>query len=278
MTDHATKPAFVLVQGAWHNRKTWSELTHELDGLGHAAVAIDLPGAGTNQRPLDSAALGTEPSPVAGVTQPERTEAVVAAVREAAGEGNGEVVLVGHSLGGATISAVAEQIPNELKAVVYLTAFLLPSGMLVGEMLGHEAMASSEAMSLMVADPEVVGAFRVDAGSTDPDYVAVMRSALYGDLTDQQLETARSRIHNDESAALGAEPSNITATRFGTVDRHYIKCANDRAIVPEAQDLMIRLVDEEMSTSTTVHNMNTSHNPIYSDPAGLADILSSIAH
>ena len=128
-----------------------------------------------------------------------------------------------------------------------------------------------------MADPEVVGALRVDAGSTDPGYIAAMRSALYGDLTDQQFEAARSRVHYDESAALLAEPSTITVERFGTVDRHYIKCAKDRAIPPEAQDLMIRLVDEEMPTSTTVHNMNTSHNPSYSDPAGLADILSSIA-
>jgi hypothetical protein len=104
-----------------------------------------------------------------------------------------------------------------------------------------------------------------------------MRSALYGDLTDQQFQMARSRVHYDESAALLADPTNITAERFGTVDRHYIRCTGDRAIPPDAQDLMIRLVDAEMPTTTTVHTVNTSHNAAYSDPAGLADILSSIA-
>ncbi len=276
MTKHANKPAFVFVQGGWHNRESWRELMSELDRRGHAGVAIDLPGAGTDQRPLDPAVLGTKPSAVAGVTHAERTEAVVGAVREAAGEGNGEVIVVGHSLGGATVSAVAERVPDELKAIVYLAGFMAPDGMSVGELMGHEPMAGSEVMSLLVADPEVVGALRIDAGSNDPDYIAAVRSALYGDLTDQQFETARSCVHNDESAALLAEPLNITVERFGTVDRHYIKCAYDRAVPPDAQDLMIRLVDAEMPTTTTVHTMNTSHNAAFSDPGGLADILSSI--
>jgi pimeloyl-ACP methyl ester carboxylesterase len=38
------------------------------------------------------------------------------------------VVLVGHSLGGLTVSAVAEAMPERLSAVVYLTAFLPPLG------------------------------------------------------------------------------------------------------------------------------------------------------
>lgn len=277
MTEHSNKPAFVLVQGGWHNRESWRQLMSELDGRGHASVATDLPGAGTDQPPLAPAVLGTEPSAVAGVTHAERTEAAVGAVREAAGKGNGQVVLVGHSLGGATVSAVAEHVPDELKAIVYLAGLMAPDGMSAGELMGHEAMAGSEVMSMLVADPEVVGALRIDAGSSDPDYIALVRSALYGDLTDQQFEMARLCIHNDESAVLLAEPLNITVERFGTVDRHYIKCTNDRAIPPDAQDLMIRLVDAEMPTTTTVHTIDTSHNAAFSDPGGVADILSSIA-
>lgn len=285
MTDHADKPAFVLVHGAWHSHETWNELLPELEARGHAVVAMDLPGAGANaaipssfhQRPLDPAAFATEPSPNAGVTQAERTEAVVSAVGRAASEGSGQVVLVGHSLGGLTISPVAEQIPDELKAVVYLTAFLLPSGMVAGEMIGHEINAQAMVPPLFMANPEEVGALRLDTGSTDPDYLAGVKSAFYGDLTDDQLATALSRLHCDEPAAVAGEPSPITAERFGTVDRHYVRCADDRAILAEAQDLMVKLVDEQLPTTTTVHNMNTSHSPFYSDPVGLAEILSSIA-
>lgn len=285
MTDQSSSAAFVLIHGAWHSHETWNELTPELEARGHAVVAIDLPGAGANaavpesfhQRSLDPAAFGTEPSPNAGVTQEQRTEATIDAVREAAKAGNGEVVLVGHSLGGLTISPVAEAIPDELRAVVYLTAFLLPNGMVAGEMIGHEIMASAEVPPLFMADPEVVGALRLDTGSDDPDYVAKAKSAFYADLTDEQLATALSRLHCDEPAAVAGVPSNITADRFGTVERHYIRCAEDRAIVAEGQDLMVSLVDEAIGGTTMVHNMDTSHSPFYSDPAGLAAILATIA-
>lgn len=285
MTDHSSTPAFVLVHGAWHSHETWTELNPELEARGHAVVSLDLPGAGANaaspksfnERPLDPAAFGTEPSPNAGVTQAERTEAVVAAVREAATMGNGEVVLVGHSLGGLTISPVAEQIADELKAVVYLTAFLLPNGMVAGEMIGHDIMSRAEVRELFMADPAAVGALRLDTASTDPKYLAGVKSAFYGDLTDDQFTTALTRLHCDEPASVAGEPSNITPDRFGSVDRHYIRCADDRAIVAEGQDLMVELVDEQMGSSTTVHRLDTSHSPFYSDPEGLADILASIA-
>ncbi|MGI9616831.1 MAG: alpha/beta fold hydrolase, partial [Acidimicrobiales bacterium] len=215
--------------------------------------------------------------PNAGVTQEQRTEATIDAVREAAKAGNGEVVLVGHSLGGLTISPVAEAIPDELRAVVYLTAFLLPNGMVAGEMIGHEIMADAEVPPLFMADPEVVGALRMDTGSDDPGYVSKAKSAFYADLTDEQLATAFSRLHCDEPAAVAGVPSNITADRFGTVERHYIRCAQDRAIVAEGQDLMVSLVDEAIGGTTTVHNMDASHSPFYSNPVGLAAILASIA-
>lgn len=285
MTAFADKPAFVLIHGAWHSHETWTELTPELEARGHAVVSIDLPGAGANaatpasfhERPLNPEAFGTEPSPNAAVSQAERTEAAVAAVREAAGKGNGQVVLVGHSLGGLTISPVAEQIPDELAAVVYLTAFLLPNGTPAGALIGHEIMARAQVPPLFMADPEVVGALRMDTASTDPDYVAKCRSAFYGDLTDEQFATALSRLHCDEPAAAAGEPSNVTAERFGTVDRHYIRCTEDLAIVIEGQDHMIDITDASLGSKTTIHTMNTSHSPFYSDPAGLAEILGSIA-
>src|SRR5713101_746171 len=127
----ATKAAFVLIHGGWHNHSAWDRVTPILKANGFAALTLDLPGAGVNAiaptslglRPFDPAAFAAERSPIAGVTQEERTQAVVALVKEAASLSDGKVVLVGHSAGGMTISAVAEQVPNLLLAVVYLSGF-----------------------------------------------------------------------------------------------------------------------------------------------------------
>jgi pimeloyl-ACP methyl ester carboxylesterase len=62
------------------------------------------------------------------VSQGDRTRAVVALIEKVAREDDDRpVVLVGHSLGGLTVSAVVEAIPERVCAVVYLAAFLLPA-------------------------------------------------------------------------------------------------------------------------------------------------------
>lgn len=279
------KPTFVFIHGAWHDKHTWDLTVAELAERGYASVTLDLPGAGTNaaapasfaNRPLDPAAFGTEPSPNAGVTQQERTDHAIEAVRQAKQHGNGKVVLVGHSLGGLTITPVAEAIPSEVDAVVYLTAFMMPNGMVAGEIIGHETMAEAMVPSLFMADPEVVGAMRMDVASTDAEYVAQARQAFYADLTDDQFSTAMSHLHPDEPAQVAGVPSNITADNFGTVDRHYIRCTEDRAISIEGQDLMIDLTDKSIGSATTQHTLGTSHSPFFSDVNGLCDILVGIA-
>src|SRR6202451_2011201 len=132
----APKAVFVLVHGGWHNHSAWDRVTPILKANGFAALTLHLPGAGVNAiaptslglRPFDPAAFAAEPSPIAGVTQEERTQAVVALVKEAASLSDGKVILVGHSAGGMTISAVAEQVPNLLLAVVYLAGFMVSNG------------------------------------------------------------------------------------------------------------------------------------------------------
>src|SRR5580692_11083593 len=104
----ATKAVFVLVHGGWHNHSTWDRVTPILNANGFEALTLDLPGAGVyataptslGLRPFDPAAFATEPSPSAGITQEERTQAVVTLVKEAALLNDCKVILVGHSAGG----------------------------------------------------------------------------------------------------------------------------------------------------------------------------------
>src|ERR1044072_4976123 len=95
------KAAYVLVHGGWHNQSTWNRVVPILEAEGHMVLTLDLPGAGANTvppkalgaRPFDLAAFASEPSPVAGVTLEERTQTVVAMVKEAASIGDGKVIL-----------------------------------------------------------------------------------------------------------------------------------------------------------------------------------------
>jgi len=283
--DKTGKPSFVFVHGAWHSKATWDHVTKELVSRGYATSKLDLPGAGADakrpasfaKRPLDAAAFGSEMSPNADVTQEDRTQSVINAIDEVKGYGNGKVVLVGHSLGGLTISPVAERRPNDIHSVVYLTAFLLPPGMNGGELIGHDTMANGMVPGLFMADPAEVGAMRWDSKSPDAAYMKKAREAFYGDLTDAQFDAALKGLHPDEPAAVAGEPSGVTKGAFGKVNRHYIRCTEDRAIPIEGQDWMIAEMDKVMGNKTTTHTMQASHSPFYSDVNGLCDILVNIA-
>ena len=276
-----SKPGFIFVHGAWHNAGTWKHVIPRLEAEGYVALALDLPGAGANaklpvaysRRPLDAAAFASEPSPNAGVTQEERTRAVIAAI-EALGR---PAVLVGHSLGGLTISAVAEAVPERLAAVVYLTAFLLPPGMPALAMIQHETMASALVPSLFLADPAQVGVLRLDPRSDDPTYQANLKAAFYADVHDDELATAVPALHCDEPAGVAATPSPVTADRFGRVPRYYIRCLDDRAIPLAGQDFMIAAVDAAIGGKTKVSTLAASHSPFYSQPAKLVEVLRDVA-
>ena len=280
----ATKAVFVLIHGGWHNHSTWDRVTPILTASGFAALTLDLPGAGVNAiaptsldlRPFDPAAFAAEPSLMAGVTQDERTQAVVALVKEAASLSDGKVVLVGQSAGGMTISAVAEQVPDLLLAVVYLAGFMVPNGMPLLAMLQHERLSSALSPGLFVGDPAAIGATRIHAGSTDEAYRSLLKASFYSDVSESDFAYAASQLHCDESNAGALTPSEITPGRFGTVPRHYIRCTQDRAVPVTGQDHMIATVDGAIGGKTTTHTLESSHSPFLSQPAALSKILIDI--
>jgi pimeloyl-ACP methyl ester carboxylesterase len=247
---------------------------------------LDLPGAGRNanapsaygRRPLDLAAFAIEPSPNADVSQEDRTRAVVALIDEVTREdGDKPVVLVGHSLGGLTVTAVAEAIPERVCAVVYLAALLLPPGMAPRAMMEHPTMAGSLVPSLLLADPGLVRAMRIDPRSDRPDYQRQMKFAFYDDVSDADLQVALSHLHCDEPLSVMLNRTLVTPARFGRVPRHFIRCLNDKAIPIAAQDFMIGAIDEHAYGPTHTHTLAMSHSPFYSQPSALADILVEIA-
>ena len=213
---------------------------------------------------------------MAGVTQEERTQAVVALVKEAASVGSGKVILVGHSAGGMTISAVAEQVPNLLLAVVYLAGFMVPNGMSLLAMLQHETLSSALSPGLFVGDPIAIGATRINAGSTDEAYRSLLKASFYGDVSESEFAHAASQLHCDEANAGALAPSEITPGRFGAVPRHYIRCTQDCAIPLSGQDHMIATVDDAIGGKTITHTLDSSHSPFLSQPATLSNILIDI--
>lgn len=103
---------FVFVPGGWHSSACWQRIVPLLEAQGHRALTPQLLGMGDDRTPLAQVNLASWADQVADIIR-EQEKAVI---------------LVGHSRGGLIISEIAERVPEKIKLLVYLAAFLLPSG------------------------------------------------------------------------------------------------------------------------------------------------------
>jgi pimeloyl-ACP methyl ester carboxylesterase len=105
---------FVLVHGAFGSPAELAPVIPELEALGHHAIAVDLPCT----------------NPAATLEDYART-----AIDAMAGI-EGQVVVVGHSAGGATISLVASR--TRVDRLVYVTAVVPEPGRSIADLAGAE--------------------------------------------------------------------------------------------------------------------------------------------
>jgi pimeloyl-ACP methyl ester carboxylesterase len=234
---------FVLVHGAWHGAWCWERLVPELEQRGHSAVTLDLPSHGSDTAPAEGVTLTDYVDRVSEVLEMQ-TE---------------PVVLVGHSMGGMVITGAAERVPERIRALVYLTAFLPGDG--------DSLLALEEGNPNSAVPPALLRAEDGRTATIDPSRI---RELFFHDCSDADAAAAVAQLTAQALAPL-AEPLQLTEERFGSIPRVYVECTDDRAICIEMQRQMItaRGCDQIVS-------MDTSHSPFLSAPAELADHLSAV--
>jgi pimeloyl-ACP methyl ester carboxylesterase len=232
--------SFLLIHGAFHGAWCWERVTPRLVARGHAVQAIDLPGHGDD--PTPPGAVGFED--------------YVARVGQALATIPTPAVLVGHSLGGVSITAAADRWPENVAALVYLAA-LVPAR--------EDGMASfrpEPVLSEMMLPP-VDGAISLDATHA--------RTVWYHDCSDADVTRALRLLKPQPARVLGEVKVEMAPERFGRVLRHYVECLQDRAIGIAAQREMHRRV------GCVAHTLDSSHSPFFSMPEQLAEVLDRIA-
>lgn len=277
-----TKPTFVFVHGAWHGGWCWSEMVRLLGEQGFPALALDLPGHGLTARiPVsynaiaqNPAAVGTEVSALAGLSLNDYRDMVLKVIRGLTRDGSGPVILVGHSSGGGTITAVAEAEPALIKRLVYLTAFAPVKLPTILDYLSLPSFATSEVPPLFAADPAVVGAARINYIAS----YAAAKSAFYADVADAPFAAVANLLTPDEPFGTFTTRVVPTLVRWGSVPRAFIRCTQDRAIPLVVQDQMIADADAFTPNNKFVQKtLATSHSPFVSNPSGLLDHLIALS-
>ena len=81
----------------------------------------------------------------------------------------------------------------------------------------------------------------------------------------------------DEPASLGAVCTERTVARWGSLQRHYIKCLQDRTVPPALQQLFIDQADAfTPGNRTKVRSLDSGHSPFFSMPMKLAEVMSEM--
>ena len=105
---------FVLVHGAWHGSWCWKRVRKALQIAGHDVFTPTLTGvADRSHLASPNVDLETHINDVANLIRWEELD---------------DVVLCGHSYSGCVITGVADRVPERLRALVYLDAFILENG------------------------------------------------------------------------------------------------------------------------------------------------------
>lgn len=188
---------FVLVHGGWHGGWCWRRLVPLLRAAGHEVHAPTLTGLG------DRAHLA---APDIGLAT--HVEDVVALLEM---DDLHDVVLVGHSSGGAVIAGVAQRVPGRLARHVHLDAFVSQPGQSVLDLLAPERRAHFLAM----ADA---------AGRVVLEWEAAMDGWAVRDEADREWLRPRLRPH-----PLGGLADPLPADPVPDLPRHYVHCTDKPA-------------------------------------------------
>lgn len=235
---------FVLVHGGWGGGAWWRKVVPLLTAHGHRVLAPDLPG------------MGEDLTPTADLSLAVWADCIAARIVEV----DSPVFLVGHSSGGVVISEVAERIPNRLLALVYLAGFLLRDGESVGDLSRNDPQ-SIIFSNLLIDVADDSSTLRQEA----------IQEALFTFCSEDDIAFAHATWRQQPLFGVRC-PVRLTPERFGSVARHYIECARDKAISLPVQRKM-----QKVWPCASVTTLDSDHSPFFSMPEKLAGVLTGLA-
>ena len=255
----------VLVHGAFATAAHWGPVARALTLRGHRAVAVDLPGHG-----LDARDTG-----MVGISTPDDVAAVVEVVRAA--HEHGPVVLVGHSRGGLTVTAVTNAVPELVDHVVYVSAWCCVDGGPSDYVGFAPSKLDAVAPTLLLAHPVEAGELRVDFGTTDPAALDALQGALLADGSRAELLAMLAAMDRRESLVIDEELVRVDPERWGRVPHTYVRLSADRALMPALQDRFIAEADAAVvGNPFTTTTLDTSHLGVQLRPGPLVEVLTQL--
>lgn len=205
----ANKATYVLVHSAFTGPWAMQSVANNLRKEGFKVLTPELPAHGEDKIPAKDVKFSDYVN-------------VVVKVLDKLEE---KVILMGHSFAGAIISEVAEQRPEKITSLVYLTAALMPNGTSFYENIKD---ADSVFTKNLVINEEK-GFVTIGNGKTHEAYGE--------DIPLEAFKAAEPSIVPEPLAPL-LHKVYLTNKNFGKVSKYYIETTKDKAVPIELQRKM----------------------------------------
>ena len=241
--DRKRYPTYVLVHGAFADESGWGFVRDPL--ATHAnVIVVNLPAHGVDLTPVNQVSLSD----------------YVKTVENTINKVEGKVTLVGHSMAGMVISQVAENMPEKIEKMVYVSAYVPRDGedMLT---LANQDQFSKVGQNFQLSE---------DYSSATLKKEAIVPS-ICADCPDFMKE-AIVKYHKPEAAKPMSEKVKLTKGKFGSVPKYYIHTTKDYAVSYELQKMMVK----NNGTIKKTFTMDTSHLPFVVQPQQFLEILTSL--
>ncbi|XP_062075493.1 methyl jasmonate esterase 1-like [Humulus lupulus] len=255
---------FVFVHGAGHGAWCWYKVATLLQSMGHNVTTMDLTASGIN--PIQVSQVNGSLVDYAKPLMNYMASLPAAATAE-------KVVLVGHSLGGLSISLAMETFPHKISAAVFVTAFMPGPNLSYSKISQESTQGNGSPMD---------STFIYGNGPNNPPTAVLfgpnlLASNFYQLSPPEDLVLGLSLLRpydmfsNEE---LLNKQLKLTKEKYGSVRRVFIVCDQDHAIEESLQRWMI-----ERNPPHEVMVINgTDHMVMLSRPLELFSYLGQIAH
>lgn len=245
------RPTIIMVHGAWLWGGCFFKLANSLGAKGFPVVAPDLLSHGFREESYDSFTTIEEyVSPVESLLQ----------------QAQEPVILLGHSMGGMTLTYLGEKYPDKIKRLIYVCAFMIPNGRRANDYI-KEKCQSHPSLDFFEIVSEVNGGkgLKLDLSKED-----LVKDAFFTGCSKKDLLVALKNLLPITSTVPDMFVSAITGERFFCIPRTYIECTQDKAIPIELQRLMISQVP-----GSEVLSIPSGHAPYFSHAELLSELIVS---
>ena len=233
-----SRTTFVLVHGGYHTADCWERLSPHLHG---AVRAPDLPGRGSSPADLREVRL---------------SRWIDAVTHEVAEARSTEVVLVGHSLAGLVLPAVARNIPERITRLVFISAVLPREGRTQRTNL---PWAGRLAARVQTRD-----------GALRPPPQWLTRRLFCNDMDDQTTTWVAEHLV-PEAVRVFDEP--VSRRGVPEVPTTYVRLTRDRAVPRRIADRQIAAYGRPVE----VADLDSGHDVMVSHPRQLGALLNRYA-